>query len=526
MSNLTKELAKRDIIVWLEYMGITTEKGEPLDFYNHPYLVDIFKDFSPKQVWLKAAQLGLSTTAILKTFFIVSQKGFDVIYTMPSASDLKAFVGGKINRIIASNDKLMDLITGIDAIEQKRIGKGVIYYKGTQTERASISTSADLYVCDEMDHSDLQVVEHYQSRLQNSDYAWEWYFANPNTLKGGVHRKWLDSTQAYWFVRCPLCGHLQYMSFPESFHEKEEGNEDDFDRYTCKKCNGEIHADDIRQGQWVKKYKNANFSGYWMPLWINPKKSAHYILDKHRTTTKAHFYPFICGLPCPSEGGEISETLIFQNCNESKQERKGRVVIGCDSGNDKHYTVGDQNGIFKFGKAQKWAEIELLLNKYPNSVAVIDAMPDITATQDLMEKYKGRVFLCYYTNPKNNPNLIDWKKKEGYVHADRSGLFQMLVDELTEGAIVFEGLPLYWKPYGKHFNSTFKQIVPNKNKMEVVHWECLDGLDHWLHSLIYWRIGLNKVMTSGGELLGAKKNPMIEKGYQSTDTYIENILRK
>jgi phage terminase large subunit GpA-like protein len=166
-----EELAKRNIIVFLDYYGITTETGEELDFYNHPYLVDIFLDFSPKQVWLKAAQLGLSTTAIIKTFFIVAKMGLDVIYSMPSATDLDDFVGGKINRIINMNERLKGLINGADNVKRKQIQDGVIYYRGTMTERAAISVSADLYVCDEMDRSDLRVVEQYKSRLNHSKHA-------------------------------------------------------------------------------------------------------------------------------------------------------------------------------------------------------------------------------------------------------------------------------------------------------------------------------------------------------------------
>ena len=487
-----EELAKRNIIVFLDYYNITTESGEPLDFFNHPYLVDIFLDFSPKQVWLKAAQLGLSTTAILKTFFIVAKMGLDVIYSMPAASDLDDFVGGKLNRIVNMNERLSKLIGGTDNIKRKQIENGVVYFRGTMTERAAISVSADLYVCDEMDRSDLKVVEQYKSRLNHSKFEWEWYFSNPKIMNAGVHKKWQISTQNHWFVKCSHCGKWQYMSFPDSFHEADPSDKLDFDRYICKHCGKTISSNEIRNGKWIKKHKEAKFSGYWMPLWINPLKSAKDILEDYRNKPSDYFANFVCGLPAKDEGGEISENLIYQNCNNIKQEREGRVIIGCDSGITKHYTVGDSNGIFEYGKTTRMSDVENFLLKYPNSLLVMDAMPDITAPRELANKYPSRVFLCFYTGTSNNTELIKWNSKDHRVNADRSGLFQILVDELNAGSIIFENVAEYWSDYVKHFNSTYRITEKNNRGMDVIKWECADGIDHWLHSLIYWRIGMDK----------------------------------
>jgi len=52
------------------------------------------------------------------------------------------------------------------------------------------------------------------------------------------------------------------------------------------------------------------------------------------------------------------------------------------------------------------SDIENFLLKYPNSILVMDAMPDITAPRELANKYPGRVFLCFYTGTSNNTELI------------------------------------------------------------------------------------------------------------------------
>jgi len=518
-----RDLAKLDIFVFIKYFEITTETGKPLSFKNHRYLIDIYNDFSPKQVWLKAAQLGLSTTAIIKTFFLCWTKDMDVIYTMPSVKDLSAFVGGKVNRIIDMNAKLKTLFQTNNTIEKKQIGNSVEYFRGTVSETAAISVSGDLLCVDEMDRSNLATVERYKSRLYNSTYKWEWYFSNPNIVNAGVNRKWLTSTQNHWFVKCSHCGEWHYMVFPDSFHEAEDAS--DTDRYVCTGCGKEIYADDIRNGMWVKKYKEAEYSGYWMPLWINPLMSAHDILEDYRKKPADYFYNFVCGLPVQVEGGEISENLIFQNCLGTAIKQEGRVVIGVDSGITKHYTIGNVNGIFRYGKTTVFSEIENLLLKYPNSIMVIDALPDITAVIDLVEKYRGRVYRCWYSGT-DGRELIKWDNKTGNVHVDRSAMFQVLVDELNAGAIAFGGLPEYWNDYTKHFKSTYKLIEENTRGMEVVKWKCTDKLDHWLHSLIYYRTARDKL--SFGDMLEVSESLSladISGNRFDKNNYYENVIK-
>ena len=57
-----------NILAWIVANGIKTEQGVELDFKYHRYLIDIYRDDSPNLVEMKAAQLGLSTMEIFRTF--------------------------------------------------------------------------------------------------------------------------------------------------------------------------------------------------------------------------------------------------------------------------------------------------------------------------------------------------------------------------------------------------------------------------------------------------------------------------
>ncbi len=97
--NLAEQLAEKSIHIFLEHYGITNDQGQKLDFKEHPFLWDIYKDLSPIQVTLKAAQIGLSTLTNIKAMWVAKNRKMDIIYSLPSATDVTEFVGGKTNRL-------------------------------------------------------------------------------------------------------------------------------------------------------------------------------------------------------------------------------------------------------------------------------------------------------------------------------------------------------------------------------------------------------------------------------------------
>ena len=208
---IDEEFASQDIYKFLDYYEIKNDQSERLNFSNHPYLLDIYGDFTPHQAILKAAQIGMSTTINVKALWLAKNRGMDIIYSLPSASDIRDFVSGKTNRLIDNNPILQAWTSDKDSTEQKRVGANVIYFKGTWTERAAIATPADLYISDETDRSKQDIVAQYQTRLQHSKFGWQWYFSNPSAPGVGVDRHWQLSDQKHWFVSCG-CGERQFIT--------------------------------------------------------------------------------------------------------------------------------------------------------------------------------------------------------------------------------------------------------------------------------------------------------------------------
>jgi hypothetical protein len=130
---LELEAQDKDIIAWVEGQGITNEKGEPMEFAHHRFLLDIYRDESPKLCVMKSTQVGLSTAAILKEFYMAAKRGYNCIHTLPTDDDVRAFVRSKVNPIIEKNPVIQETLIGMtDNIYQKQVGESFIFYQGTK----------------------------------------------------------------------------------------------------------------------------------------------------------------------------------------------------------------------------------------------------------------------------------------------------------------------------------------------------------------------------------------------------------
>src|SRR4051794_37870965 len=97
------QLEDISIHAFIQKHEIKNEVGVPLDFHDHLFLFDIYRDFSQQLVAMKAAQVGMTTAEVIKALWGVRKLKFDAVYTLPTDTDVSVMVGSKVNRIIAQN---------------------------------------------------------------------------------------------------------------------------------------------------------------------------------------------------------------------------------------------------------------------------------------------------------------------------------------------------------------------------------------------------------------------------------------
>lgn len=527
------QLAKYRVDAWIDHHQIKNEKGEPIEWFKHQFLIDIYNDQSDNLVVMKPAQVGLSTLEILKNIRDAEMRKMDIIYTLPTGEDVSQFVGGKVNRIISNNPHIEKLTADKDSIEQKQIGASMIYFRGTWTKKSAIMITADRLVHDEKDTSKQDVIADYQSRLQHSKFKQTHVFSHPSVPNSGVDMEWQISDQKEWFIACPHCQHQQILTWNTEDPRKMSINLQTKE-FVCKKCGGILDWHARAKGKWMAKKgkENAKWSGYHISLLMAPWMTAKEIVDKYLDVmagkqTMDFFYNKILGLPYAGSGNAVTEDTIKGAITIEKNLYPGRMVIGVDTGLKLRYVYGNKQGLLGYGQMTDYMPdsvnklalnqtLEYFLKSFPDSIMVIDQGGDIIGARKLREAYPGRVYLCHYARDRKTMQLIRWGEKDEYgnVLADRNRMIQLVVDEFRDKRIkLFRGLPEDWHEYWLHWSHIYRVKEDDTLGVPRYVWMRSDR-DDWVHATVYWRIGIDRFGGKGG-IVGIDNTP-------ESDSYITN----
>lgn len=516
---------------WIQQNAIKNEKGDLIEFGDHLFLYEIYGDDSQNIAVMKPAQVGMSTLQVIKNHYDAKRFKLDIIYTLPTDGDVGIFVSGKVNRIIQNNPCMLADVADKDSIEQKQIGQSYEYFRGTWTKKAAIMITADRLTHDEIDSSKLSTIADFPARLQHSKRKQIHVFSHPSVSHKGVHAYFEMSDQKEWFITCNTCGKSQVLTWNTEEYSKmsvDLGRK----RFRCKKCDATLSDDERAIGVWRKKKgtEGAKWSGYHISLLMASWVSAEEICDKWQEIvdgkqTTDFFYNKVLGLPFAGGGNTVDEDTILGAWTEDRNQYNTRLVIGVDTGIALRYVVGNRQGLVGYGEMKDYEprkktegdprpevrledSLEYWLQKFPNSIMVIDENGDITGSRMLARKYPGRVFLCHYIRDRKTQELIRWGKgKEGRtVYADRNRMIQLVAEEFRrKGIRLFNGDKNSWWDYWLHWSHIYR--IWDMNTLDVPEFKWMrEGRDDWVHATVYWRVGLSR-FGSGGAVIGAGNTP-------------------
>jgi len=463
------------------------EKGEPFDFYDRPFLLDILTDINPNIVVSACAQVGKSVSFVIKVLFAIKYLRFNVIYTFPTDSDTNEFVSSKLNKIIQANRHEFEGMD-TDSIERKEINDRFLFCKGTVSKTAAISTTADLLVHDEVSRSDQRTIETYKSRTKASAFKGRWLFSNPGGERDELDLAMQKSDQKEWVITCPHCADEHYLQFPESLDLEKKV-------YVCRACKEPIEDNVRRQGKWVAQNPYSKTSGYHISHLMCPWISAEEVINDSEGDP-AYFNNFVLGKAYSPGDLSVTKGAILDIWTP-KDLKTENVFIGVDVGNIKHYVIRSEKGILKLGRFTAWNELDDLIKFWKPTAGVIDAMPDNTASKHYVEKYPW-MRMSFFQENNNNPQTIVWwgeGDKRGVVYSHRDRIIDRMLTDMLEAKWLIGVQPdKEFQLYIKHFETLRREKVTNNKGIERYIWESTTGEDHFVFASLYAHLA---VLSSG-----------------------------
>lgn len=494
---------------WIVKNEIKGEKGNLIEFKDHKFMLQIYRDTTPNQVIKKGAQVGMSTMAILRLLHGAKYLGINQIYTLPTVDDVRTFVPGKVNQIIQMNPCIRAQFSkkDIDSVEQKQLGDAFIYFKGTFTEREAIMLSSDRNFYDEIDKSKTDVIKDYASRLGFSKVRSQYYFSTPTIPDFGIDKLWQESDQKHWRFNCPHCGFRQHMEWEKNVDFRNA-------KYICQQCQKELSKETIKSGKWEARFPDREVSGYWIPQTIATWRScADLIKELEDAEDEEYFYNFILGQAYLNPEAKISASLILKNLTATRSDERNSAM-GVDVGTQQlHVIVGNEKGVFAIAILEdqpgkpKWQRLEELMDVYEVRYCVIDALPETDKTLEFARKYPYRVYTHYHKAPKIKEaeavKFVDETKftekpkefeEEIKVISDINRVQDQTIADFRAGKIKFhfKSGDSRIQELISHLQTMYARTVTDKLGQEYREWANTTGKNHFWDALCEFKIALDK----------------------------------
>jgi hypothetical protein len=398
------------------------EEGEPLDFDAFPFQRELYDLFGAKDVptvdVMKSGQCGISAAAVSLTLYAGDRWGANVLYVLPGAQDAYDFSDSRVAPAIEASPYLaMQFAEGTSNKGLKRIGNAWIYFRGSVSEKKALSIPADVLVLDEYDRLDQRNIPKFEKRLGSpKSLRLRRRFSNPSFPEAGIHRKYLDSDQRVWLVRC-RCRHEAEVTYEqeETSHFVDEERE----LRVCGKCKRPLPPETIATGRWVARRRRRP-PGFHISKLIVPGQDMAELVEGHNAgdedTLSAH-YNFDLGLPYAPKGGSLSEETIHA-CRRNYTPTDvytgpDWVTAGVDIGRVIHVRISRWPAKFGgravpafIGEIRSFEELAQLWDRFGVNLGVVDIYPEERKAKEFADAFRGRVLLNRWASEGQADNIV------------------------------------------------------------------------------------------------------------------------
>ena len=479
-----------------------TSRGESLDFEDHKFLHGIYKDQHDHIIWMKSAQAGITERALTEAVWLADQFPENALYVFPTSSSISDLVQERVDDPLNNNDYLQKVsgrskkLLGkqADKVGLKRMSEGFIYFRGSNKPTQITSVPADIIFVDEVDRMPPDSVPYIPKRLGHSHRKWQRWLSTPTLPNFGIHKMFIETDQCHYNVKCNHCN--EWIDLDFFTHVKYEMKNDVECKEAwieCHKCHKRI-VPHLLEGEWVPLYPDRDKRGYFIHKLYTPRVDLKELVQESLKTAEwevQQFYNQDLGLPYSPKGGSISDEDI-QACIRGYRTgvQKGQThYMGVDVGVYLHVTIQTEDRMALIVKVKDFTELDQLMKDYNVRFCVVDALPETRKAQEFAARFRGRVFLCYYSKL-NEPKKDEWfqhNASEAKVNTRRTLSLDNWSDRIRKQKVFMPENVNDFVEFKENM-AALTRIVREDNKGNMIAEYVKTGPDHFYHAGNYSNI--------------------------------------
>jgi hypothetical protein len=472
---------------WAEKVPIVLD-GKPFTFQRHEYLKVPYQDDHPHQVEMKAAQMGLTSKAMLKVAYRSRYAGYrGILYLFPSKSDVTDFSRGRIDPLIDENPGTIGKwIRDTDSANIKRIWNTFLYLRGMKSRVGLKSVPADFVIFDELDEAPQNAIDMAMERMAHSEFREVLKLSNPTLPDYGIDKAFQETDQRFWLLKCDKCE--EYTCLEDAFPDCLITVQERVIR-ACQRCQAEL---DPSVGEWVAKKPGViDKRGYHYSQLFSHFIDPGEILHQFRTTNNlTDFYNLKIGMAYVEATNRLSVQEVLTLCGNDGilSQDPGPSFMGVDQGKDLHVVIGKKDHqrtgrIIHLGIYKDWNELDRLMKNFNVWRCVTDALPETRNARAFAERHRGKVFLNYYSE--HQKGHYAWNEKELIVQCNRTESLDASHREIMEQGIILPKDCEVIREFAQHLHNVAKKLEEDEETGSKRYVYVKLGPDHFRHAFNY-----------------------------------------
>jgi hypothetical protein len=425
----------------------------------HPWCIEMSDTRAPFICSMKGAQLGVTEVAINRAFFTLDILKKDVLYVLPTATTATDFSKARFGSALALSPYIRSMFSDVNAAGIKQAGANTLYIRGSRGDSNLVSIPVSDLILDEVDRMDQDqiwnAIERLSGKIEKSIFA----LSTPTTPKHGVHKLWLESTQEYFYFKCPSCSKFIHLTWPDCIEIiGEEINDprivESFIK--CPECKQKLnHLDKpemFKSAKWVPTAANANPAkrGFHINQLYSYTLEPRELVEKYfrgmgSEIGEKEFHNNSLGIPFIGSGAKVTDDMV-SNALKGHSKDDPRPAFG----GQRIITMGVDQGKWNYVEVCEWffdkydpdlntharckvlyeckfldehfhSNLNALMQEWQVLAAVIDWQPSTMDARRFARRFPGFVWLCRYGKKQpREVTLSDDEDGAPVITADRS----------------------------------------------------------------------------------------------------------
>lgn len=442
------------------------------------------------------------------------------IFTLPSEKLFKRISKMRIKPWLANEEVFNSYAPGDQkpsrSMDMYQIDSSFAVISGL-TEDDATSTSADILFHDELDLSDMKMIDLAQSRLQNSDDKITQAFSTPKYPGYGIDGRFQISDQREYLYKCPRCNHnnipdfdLRFLNLsakigyrgPENILEAsdEQINQIKLDELhvKCEKCSRAIDMRDHSTRYWVARHPARDLvRGYRVLPFATHRIPPAYILGRllaaRRENAIGGFHNTVLGRAYVDGNSQLAENEIREAMKNHTPQEVGEDIpcfLGVDVGETCHLVCGPlfgQTGGTAIMRAvpihQLYDVIAELHTKYNIVGGTIDRHPQSHVANSVRDRWP-HIMPCEYRGTAALRLVKNESDEVTHCQVDRTDAIDRVVKGIREGTLQLNGYGAYSEILITHLRNMVREEEPET----PAKWVKLAEDDHFFHALVFFLV--------------------------------------